>query len=749
MHSMNFQRYLAIFLPFLLASTTIVSAQPSIAPQTIDSATEIKAAIPTHPREVLKNGRHFLVMDETGLLPADSNIGCGFYRDDTRYLKTWDLRLNEEPLSLLSANTADGYAGKFVYGNKASTKDAYKRIEEQSIMVERNLVITDALYDKTSITNFGTEAAEISFEISFGADFADMFEVRGQKRKHRGTMGPMAVSPQNRILRQTYIGLDGINRENILTFTELLPNGLSSLGASFKLNIQPRQTAVIESILQTQFSDEPVPTVTSDMKYAKQKAIADAAYNTWRSQTASIKTNDVDFDKLTERNFRDLYILRQPTSRGNAIAAGIPWYTVPFGRDQEITAHETLAVIPSLAKDVLELLAAYQGKKNDDFTEERPGKIMHELRIGEMARLKEIPFIPYYGTVDATPLWLCLLSEYVTSTGDLQFARQHWSNVTAALQYIDSEMAGLTYLRYGKPGAALTNQGWKDSSNSVMYSSGQLAKQPIALSEVQGYLYQAWEKTAQVASLLGHKAESDKLLAKAANLKTNFNNDFWMPNTSYVALALDGDGKQCDVISSNPGHDLSTGILSDAHANGVAIGIALPNMFSGWGVRTLGSSEKAYNPLSYHNGSVWPHDDAMIVEGLCKTKHKPEADTICSAIYQVALNEPNYRLPELFCGLSKEYSDKPVWYPVSCSPQAWAAGSMFLMLNSLLGLQSDAIHNTLHVVQPRLPSFLNDVRISGLQVGSSTVDLNFQRSNGRTECTVLQRNGNVQVIIDP
>jgi glycogen debranching enzyme len=749
MHSMNFHRYLPIFLAWLFAATTSVSAQPSAVPETIDTGAEIKAAIPTHPREVLKYGKHFLVMDETGLLPADSNIGCGFYRDDTRYLKTWDLRLNEEPLSLLYANTADGYAGKFVYGNKASTKDAYKRIEEQSIMVERSLVITDALYEKNSITNFGTQPAAISFAITFGADFADMFEVRGQKRKQRGRMGPAGVAPGHLAVSRTYIGLDGALRENRLTFTELRPAELSTEGAVFNLTVSPKQTAVIETVFQTRFDNEELPTVTADMKYGKQKAIADAAYKTWRSQTASIQTNNSEFNELTERNFRDLYILRQPTPRGECVAAGIPWYAVAFGRDQAITAHETLPFIPSMSKDVLELLAAYQGKKTDDFTEERPGKIMHELRIGEMARLKEIPFIPYYGTVDATPLWLCLLSEFVASSGDLDFARRYWSNVSAALTYIDAEMAGGTYLRYGKPGAALSNQGWKDSSNSVMYSSGELAKQPIALSEVQGYLYQAWMNTAQLAALLGHKQDAQKLLAKAANLKTHFNNEFWMPKSNYLALALDGDGKQCDVISSNPGHDLSTGILPDAHANSVASIIATSKMFSGWGIRTLASSEKAYNPLSYHNGSVWPHDDAMIVEGLCKTKHKREADTICSAIFNVALNEPNYRLPELFCGLSKQFSNKPVWYPVSCSPQAWAAGSMFLMLNSLLGLQPDALHNTLHIVQPRLPSFLTNAQINGIHVGKATVDLNFHRSKTGTVCTVLRRSKGLKIVIQP
>jgi glycogen debranching enzyme len=545
---------------------------------------------------------------------------------------------------------------------------------------------------------------------------------------------------------QSYLGLDGKIRESILRFSGLSPAKLSDRAASFTLDLQPKQTAILDVVVETRFDDEPNEPNPS-MNYATQKVMADALYSEWRSQSALISTDNREFDKLIERNFRDLYILRQPTPRGNCVAAGIPWYAVAFGRDQEITAHETLAFIPSMSRDVLELLAAYQGTKTDDFTEERPGKIMHELRIGEMARLKEIPFIPYYGTVDATPLWLCLLGEYVAWSGDLDSARRYWPNVLAALNYIDTEMAGARYLKYGKPGAALSNQGWKDSSNSVMYSSGELAKQPIALCEVQGYVYQAWNSAARLATLLGHNEEAEKLSNKSFNLRTRFNTDFWMPKSGYVALALDGNSKQCDVISSNPGHDLSTGILFDQQAHAVAKTILSSPMFSGWGIRTLAASERAYNPLSYHNGSVWPHDDAMIVEGLCKARHKREADTVSSAIFQVALNEPNYRLPELFCGLPKQFSDKPVWYPVSCSPQAWAAGSMFLMLQSLLGIEPAAFQDTLHITDPRLPSFLSHVNIAGIHVGKSTVDLDFHRVNNRTICIVSKQTGTVKVFI--
>jgi glycogen debranching enzyme len=730
---------------------------PAPQEQPIQAPSEIKAAIPNHPRQVLKHGAHFLVMDETGLMPGDSSIGCGLYRDDTRYLSEWDLNLNGESLTLLSANTENGYAGRFVYGNKAPHQQPLdKLLPEQSISVQRDIAITDAVRERIEVTNFGVQPAELNLQIKFAADFADMFEVRGQRRKQRGSYLAAAVDQKNGLVVLRYKGLDSLRMNTFVGFGKQKPTALTADRATFKLSLPAKAVLIIETAVATRINDEPEPKLwgtsavadgDDKFSYEKQKANVDAEYAAWRDTGASIETDNPDFNRVCERNFRDLFILRQPTPRGECLAAGIPWFSVAFGRDQNITAHETLPILPDMSREILEVLAAYQGEKSDDFTEERPGRIMHELRLGEMARLKEIPFIPYYGTVDGTPLWLSMLSQYVQWSGDLAFAKKLWPNVERALAYLDAETADSSYLIYGKKKGALTNQGWKDSVDSVMYSTGELAKPPIALCEVQGYLYDAWHRTAILAKLLGHDELSAKLTGKSEALKKRFQSDFWMPDKKYMAIALDGDGKQCGVISSNPGHTLMSGINTDAQNIALADKIYHADMNSGWGVRTLSASERAYNPLSYHDGSIWPHDNAMIIEGLCDVGRKKEAGILSGGILKAALSQTDYRLPELFCGFSRKYSDKPIWYPVSCSPQAWAAGSMFLMLESMLGLKADALNNTLYVVTPMLPPYLNNVTMKHLRIGASTVDLKFYRTGTDTKCEVISKTGPVKISV--
>lgn len=755
----------------LVTANNLVLAQESTTAQKIDvkASTKnvlktyeplqlpvIKAAISDHPRAVLKNGNHFLVMDETGWMPIGSDFGYGLYRDDTRYLSQFDLSLNAHGGTHLWSSTKEGYNGHFIYTNAEYAPAPKVTVGRQKLMINRDVVIKDLLMDRTVITNFDTDSVDGEVEINYSADFADMFEVRGMPRRKRGQLLPVVVENNEQVML-SYKGLDGQVMKTKLNFVREKPFVVNATSAKFKFHLQPKGVYIIETAISTNFK-EPELDVLADEKlgegqrkytYVAQKAKADADYIAWRAATAQVRSDNPKFDDLVDRDFRDLYMLRQKTPKGDCLAAGTPWYAVAFGRDQEITAKETLAFAPSLARSVIEVLAAYQGTVSDTATEEAPGKIMHELRLGEMARCKEIAFRPYYGSVDATPLWLVLLGEYADWTGDIDFVKAHWNNVKSALTSLDSE-ASAGYLVYGgKAGAALSNQGWKDSSDSIMDARGQLAKAPIALCEVQGYLYSAWRSTAKLATKVGDDALAKSLNAKADSLKIHFNSDFYSPQRHYVAIALDKDNHRCDVVSSNPGHLLYTDVLDSDKVAPVADHLVGMDMFTGWGIRTLSAFERAYNPISYHNGSVWPHDNAMVVEGLCKVGRGADGMKVMDGMFEAAQGHFNLRLPELFCGFSKRFSETPVWYPVSCEPQAWAAGSLFLMLKSGLGLQPDAFNHQLNIVNPQLPSFLNSIKLSNLKVGADTVTLSFKRDHDKIICTVDQKSDGLKVVVRP
>ena len=532
------------------------------------------------------------------------------------------------------------------------------------------------------------------------------------------------------------------------------PASLSGEEAHFKVDLDRKGVFVMEIVISTNFNEPDIDPTTDDKlieplkkyTYERQKAIADQNYLAWRQQGTSITSDNQTFNNLLERGYRDLYILRQKTPKGECVAAGVPWFAVAFGRDQDIVGRETVALMPDLAKSILQVLAEYQGTARDTVTEEKPGKIMHELRVGEMARCKEIPFRPYYGTVDATPLWLMLLGEYVDWSGDTAFAEKCWPNVKQALACLDDESKS-GYLSYGGNAAALSNQGWKDSFDSITTVTGALATPPIALSEAQGYLYAAWQSAARLAKINNDDALAESLKKRAAELKQRFNKDFYSVGHKFMYIAL-GDGKPCDVVASNPGHCLATGILEPDHVNEVATLLMAPEMFCKWGVRTLSALEAAYNPISYHDGSVWPHDNALIVEGLCKTNHSQDGMKIMEGLFDAAQAKSSLRLPELFCGFSRRFSGVPIWYPVSCEPQAWAAGSMFMMLKSGLGLTPDALNHTLRVVNPTLPPFLTSLKMENLRVGTGKVSLQFKRQGEKTSCSVLSKTDGLSVKVE-
>lgn len=728
-------------------------------PQTENAAYE--AENPSQDRLVIKNGAHFLILDERGMMPIsqDKPAPFGLFRDDTRYLSAWQIFINKTQPRLLARDFAGGFQAEFVYGNQK-----VDGIPEQSVLIARSLVIADRFCEKLVVTNFHTQAVDVEIAIVFDTDFADMFEVRGAKRPERGSLKPRRItrlggrrSSAGKRLSYSYRGLDGsVMRSAIDIRAGTAAIAIEATAAVIKLHLQPGQAHTIETAVVTHATAElngvpftnPASTKRSS-SFVEAQSRALSEYSAWRQSGCTITTGNTTLNDILERAFRDLYILRQPTPNGMCVGAGTPWFAAAFGRDQAVTALQLLDVLPTVAREVIAVLAAYQGTRKDTFTEERPGKIMHELRLGEMARTGEIPFKPYYGTVDATPLWLVLVARYVGKTRDFDFARQIWPNVEAALDFLSRSVQPTGYLTYGgRAGAALSNQGWKDSGDSIMYADGKLARAPIALCEPQGYLYEAWARLSVLASDMGEHDCAQDLARKASALKRRFTRDFWMPKQKFIALALDFNGEHCDVVSSNPGHLLATGILDIEKANLIADKLMSKSMFCGWGIRTLSEDEAAYNPMSYHNGSVWPHDNATAAEGLCSIGRAKDAHRVLAGLLAAASHQNDLRLPELFCGFNNPQSQGPIRYPVSCVPQAWAAGTMFQILTACLGLETEA--DQLNLLGSSIPAWLVHVIVNNLVVGDSRVDLRFDTTgDGKTKVTVLQNTGNLPILIEP
>lgn len=699
-----------------------------------------------HPRLVMKHGSHFLVMDQSAHVPGCNTLGYGYYRYDTRHLSQWEMTLDGIPLSMLSASTHDGYAGSFLYTNPQT-----ELISQQTLMIQRDIVLGDALWERVVLQNYHTQALDCVLKFKFQSDFADMFEVRGLNLPTRGTRMIPHAGKNGRSLYLAYKGVDDVLVETVIEFFGIAPESIDEAEGEVILHIvlPPRQHREFQTCITTRMDGKPVSDVRKT-GFVDARRTADNAYRDWCNSSTRVKTAHEVFDLALERSIRDLYILRQPTPKGFGLSAGVPWYCAVFGRDSAITAWQVMPFLPDLSRECIEVLAAYQGTERNVFKAEFDGKIMHELRVGELARIGFIPHTPYFGTVDATQLWLYVFAQYIDWSGDLEFARRLWPAVKQALAFLDEALDERGYISYKRESdKGLDNQGWKDSGDSVMYPDGTLAEPPIALCEVQAYLYAAWLETARMARLLGDDDLSRNLQKSAAELKERFYKDFWIPSERFVALALDAHGNPCNVISSNPGHCLFTGILDDEEANLVADRLMSPEMYCGWGVRTLSKATTSFNPMSYHNGSVWPHDNAIIAEGLRKIGRPKDAHQIMLSMLEVAQFEPDFRLPELFCGFERDGSTRPIDYPVSCSPQAWAAGASLQLLKSCLNLQPEACNGILRIVEPDLPEWLGRVTLRGLRVGSAILDLSFAASQtGMSSCQVLHKSGKIRVTIE-
>jgi glycogen debranching enzyme len=614
-----------------------------------------------------------------------------------------------------------------------------------TLHVFRGVFLWDAVcHQQIRVRNYGSARVTSSFSLRFDADFADIFEVRGMHRARRGKVQPPAVTHDSVVL--SYLGLDGVRRRTRITFTPA-PRLLTATDAHFVATLDPQQEATIHVAVSCESGDREPPKA---LAYELALERAEALLRKSRAKSCDFYTSNVEFNDWVNRSLADLDMMLSETPEGLYPYAGVPWFSTPFGRDGIITALQTLWVNPDIARGVLRYLAATQADSTVPEQDAEPGKILHETRRGEMAALGEIPFGRYYGSVDSTPLFVMLAGAYHERTADRAFAEMIWPHVERALRWIDTDGdrdgdGFVEYFRMSPDG--LAQQGWKDSQDSVFHANGELARGPIALCEVQGYVYAAKRGAARLAVSLGRVDMADELARQAETLRKRFEEAFWCEELDTYALALDGEKRPCLVRSSNPGHCLYTGIASPERAARVARVLLEPTSFSGWGVRTIAAGEARYNPMSYHNGSVWPHDNAMIAAGLGRYRLKDGALKLLTAMFDTSLFIELHRMPELFCGFPRRPGEGPTLYPVACSPQSWAAGSVFQLLQACLGLRIEAAIGRVCLDYPVLPEFLHEVRIQGIRVGSGSVDLCLRRVGDDVGVNVLNRTGSVEVVV--
>ncbi len=668
----------------------------------------------------------------------------GLYHEGTRFLSRLTLRLFERPPLLLSSTVrTDNLLLMVDLTNADAPLGDGTLLGRDTIHVFRNCFLQDGtLYLRLVVHNYGTQSVRCALDLAFDADYADIFEVRGTTRPRRGERLPTAV--RRDAVEMAYRGLDdGVRRTRV----DLSPAPLE-LGADrarFALDLAPHAEQTIDVTVQC-IVGEAAPRPAYDAALAT----AGEAVRLARGGDAIVRTSNERFDAWLERSVGDLHLMVTRTPEGPYPYAGIPWFSTAFGRDGIITALEYLWINPEMARGALRFLAATQATDVVPEQDAEPGKILHEMRRGEMAALGEVPFGRYYGTADATPLFVVLAGEYWRRTGDVQFLRGLWPHIEAALRWIDEwgDADGDGFVEYARRSQrGLVTQGWKDSYDSVFHADGTLAQGPIALCEVQAYVFAAQLAASALAQALGERTRAAALHAQAEALRQRFEEAFWIEDLSTYALALDGDKRPCRVRASNAGHCLFAGIASPARAKRVARTLLDPTSFSGWGVRTVATTEARYNPMAYHNGSVWPHDNALIAAGLSRYGLREGAVDVLEGLFAASRHVDQQRMPELFCGFERRPCEGPTLYPVACAPQAWAAGALFMALGACLGLDIDAPAGRLRLDRPALPASLDRLTITNLRVGDAVVDLALERHAHDVGVTLLRRTGDVELVI--
>ncbi|HYD57982.1 MAG TPA: amylo-alpha-1,6-glucosidase [Burkholderiales bacterium] len=699
-------------------------------------------------RRTLKHGDTFAMFDEFGDVVELPRSPSGLFHHDTRFLSRLVLSIDgrHRPLILSSTVQNDNVTLDVDLTNPDLYEGDEVVLQKDTFHILRTKFLWNAgCHELLTISSYAHRRTRLRLALDFAADFADLFEIRGYPRGGRGNVRFEARGGSE--VAFVYEALDGVPRTTRLCFSPA-PARLTQSRAEFEflLGARERRALAVTVHCQEGAPRDALPKAETRFFPALRKARRTLALA--RESAAAVETSHSAYNAVISRSLADLAMLTTETAHGPYPYAGVPWFSAAFGRDGLITALEMLWLQPEIARGVLRFLAAHQGTAEDPAADMEPGKVLHEVRECELARLGEVPFGRYYGSVDATPLFVALAGLYWQRTRDKETLQAIWPNVKAALDWITrfGDRDGDGFVEYGrKRDTGLRNQGWKDSEDSVMHADGRLAAPSIALCEVQGYVYLAQRVAACVAEDLGDPALAAELNLKAQQIQRRFESAFWCEDLGTYALALDGDKEPCKVRSSNAGQLLFTGIVNPERAARVAQGLMAREFFTGWGIRTLSSREKRFNPTSYHNGSVWPHDNALTGIGFSRYGHCNPALGLTTALFDAAAHMHLRRLPELFCGFERKRDKAPTLYPVACAPQAWAACAPIAMLQACLGMEVDAKQRKVILRRPRLPGALDWLSVKRLQVGDAYLDLLFRRQDQSVAVSLLSRDGQAEV----
>jgi glycogen debranching enzyme len=715
------------------------------------------------PTLTLKDNELFLITDTLGNI---TDMGCnaeglessmGLFCRDTRFLSRLELQIDGRSAVPFGSNAQKGFSMSVLCSNRQIGEDQ-DEIRAETISIHREILIKGGLFEEIQLTNHNTVPVSFELSLTVDSDFLDLFEVRGFPRTKRGnilrylpTLEETTSLEKEIVL--AYQGLDKTLMETKVQFCGFQPYKIEGTTAIWQIKLDVHESLTLGYRVYLFTNNLPSSRLRVPETFSEATIEELVEEKNWRDRITQISTDNEALNQIIDRAVQDVYLLRQTFEGHQVLSAGVPWFSTLFGRDSIISASQTLVLDSAIARDTLYILAHYQGQVEDNWRDEQPGKILHEIRFGEMARCQEVPHTPYYGTVDATPLWLMLYAEYFAWTADTDLLEKLWSNAIAAMDWIDRNCKETGYLAYDRRSKkGLVNQGWKDSEDCIVNRKGEVAQGAIALAEVQGYVYAAKIRMAELAACRNLPDLANQWRSQAKDLKVRFNRDFWVPDLNFCALALDGNLKPVDSIASNPGHCLYLGILEQKKALLVASRLMAPDMFNGWGIRTLSSLSPAYNPMGYHIGTVWHHDNSLIALGLRSLNLIDHSLNLAQGLIDMTMMQPYHRPPELFCGYEQNGFNAPIQYPVACSPQAWATGTIFQLITMIVNFVPNAPSNQLRIIDPVLPKSINHLSIHNLRVGQTILDLEFARAGGRVgdtiTCKVSKKQSDLRVVIE-